>query len=91
VEEGRLALDIYREDQTHLESVILALGRFQRRRASIAQGQDNEKDGDKFTGIACCTAPRSSPLRRQGTVGQIGTKSQTGPCLRRGDEVMESP
>ncbi|MBK8272191.1 MAG: UPF0262 family protein [Sphingomonadales bacterium] len=30
VEEGRLALDIYREDQTHLESVILALGRFQR-------------------------------------------------------------
>jgi uncharacterized protein (UPF0262 family) len=30
VEEGRLALDLYREDQTHLESVILALGRFQR-------------------------------------------------------------
>lgn len=30
VEEGRLALDIYREDQSHLESVILALGRFQR-------------------------------------------------------------
>lgn len=30
VEEGRLALDIFREDQTHLESVIIALGRFQR-------------------------------------------------------------
>jgi uncharacterized protein (UPF0262 family) len=30
VEEGRLVFDIYREDQTHLESVILGLGRFQR-------------------------------------------------------------
>ena len=30
VEEGRLAFDIYREDQTPLESVILGLGRFRR-------------------------------------------------------------
>lgn len=30
VEEGRLVFDIFREDQSHLESVILALGRFQR-------------------------------------------------------------
>ena len=30
VEEGRLVLDIFREDQSHLEAIILALGRFQR-------------------------------------------------------------
>jgi uncharacterized protein (UPF0262 family) len=30
VEEGRLAFDVYREDESHLESVILGLGRFRR-------------------------------------------------------------
>ena len=30
VEEGRLGLDLYREDETPLESVILGLGRFRR-------------------------------------------------------------
>ena len=30
VQDGRLIFDIYREDQTHLEAIILALGRFQR-------------------------------------------------------------
>ena len=30
VEEGRLVFDIFREDESHLESVIVALGRFQR-------------------------------------------------------------
>ncbi len=30
VEEGRLAFDIYRQDESHLESIILALGRFRR-------------------------------------------------------------
>ncbi len=30
VEDGRLIFDIFREDQSHLESIILALGRFQR-------------------------------------------------------------
>jgi uncharacterized protein (UPF0262 family) len=30
VEEGRLALEIFSEDETHLESIILALGRFRR-------------------------------------------------------------
>ncbi len=30
VTEGRLIFDIYREDESHLEAIILALGRFQR-------------------------------------------------------------
>jgi len=30
VEEGRLALDMFREDRSHLETLVLALGRFQR-------------------------------------------------------------
>ncbi|MFD1613144.1 UPF0262 family protein [Sphingomonas tabacisoli] len=30
VEEGRLALDMFREDHSHLETLVLALGRFQR-------------------------------------------------------------
>ena len=30
VEEGRLALEIFSEDETHIESIILALGRFRR-------------------------------------------------------------
>jgi uncharacterized protein (UPF0262 family) len=30
VEEGRLAIDMFREDETHLETLILALGRFRR-------------------------------------------------------------
>ncbi|NNM76610.1 UPF0262 family protein [Sphingomonas sp. ID1715] len=30
VEEGRLALDIFREDSSHLETLVLALGRFRR-------------------------------------------------------------
>ena len=30
VEEGRLALDIFREDGSHLETLVLALGRFRR-------------------------------------------------------------
>lgn len=30
VEEGRLALDMYRADETHLETLVLGLGRFRR-------------------------------------------------------------
>ena len=30
VEEGRLALDIFRADETHLETLVLGLGRFRR-------------------------------------------------------------
>ena len=30
VEEGRLAIDMFREDRSHLETLILALGRFRR-------------------------------------------------------------
>jgi uncharacterized protein (UPF0262 family) len=30
VEEGRLALDVFREDRSHLETLVLALGRFRR-------------------------------------------------------------
>jgi uncharacterized protein (UPF0262 family) len=30
VEDGRLIFDLFRENQSHLESIILALGRFQR-------------------------------------------------------------
>jgi uncharacterized protein (UPF0262 family) len=30
VEEGRLALDLFREDRSHLETLVLALGRFRR-------------------------------------------------------------
>jgi uncharacterized protein (UPF0262 family) len=30
VEEGRLALDLFREDGSHLETLVLALGRFRR-------------------------------------------------------------
>jgi uncharacterized protein (UPF0262 family) len=30
VEEGRLAIDMFREDRSHLETLVLALGRFRR-------------------------------------------------------------
>ena len=30
VEEGRLALDMFREDRSHLETLVLAMGRFRR-------------------------------------------------------------